>query len=84
MNHSSRIATRARVRRRPVVGITVHAARRPRRARPSRIRFIHAAGASLALAALGYLATAKAADCSVHAGACAQAAAIPLPGADRN
>ena len=62
MKHTARHLhlTRVRSRRESGAGPALHLPRRPRRAHPSRVRFVHAAGASLALAALGYLATAKA------------------------
>ena len=52
--------TQDRTRRQLGVGPAVHAGRRPRRTHESRVRFAHVVGASLALAALSYLATAKA------------------------
>jgi hypothetical protein len=75
MTHYTRDLTQPRCRRQLTVTSTVHAARRPRRAHSSRFRLVHAAGASLALAALGYLAAAKA-DEFIPAATCDVAAVV--------
>jgi hypothetical protein len=62
MRQQTRDHTHGRSHRPPGLGSIVHAARRPRRVHSSRVRLVHAVGASLALAALSYLATAKAGE----------------------
>jgi len=77
MKHPSNDLDETRARRQYGVA-PVHTARRRRRTHESRIRFLHVIGASLALAALSYLATAKAEQCNDPASACARSAVCAL------